>query len=63
MGVGLVVLALMLASAALTEFSVGFSVRAILPLLALAMGVTLVATLVSAWPASRQRPLNVLRYE
>jgi putative ABC transport system permease protein len=63
MGVGLVILILMLSSAALTGFSAAFSVRAVLPLLALATGVTLAATLVSAWPASRRRPLEVLRYE
>jgi putative ABC transport system permease protein len=63
MGVGLVVLVLALFSAALSDFPVIFSARAVLPLLALAIGVTLAATLVSAWPASRQRPLNVLRYE
>jgi ABC-type antimicrobial peptide transport system permease subunit len=32
-------------------------------LLALALGVTLAATFISAWPASRRRPLEVLRYE
>ena len=61
--VGLAALTLMLARAALAEFAGGFTARAILPLLALALGVTLAATLLSAWSASRQRPLNVLRYE
>jgi ABC-type lipoprotein release transport system permease subunit len=35
----------------------------ILKLLALAVGVALAATLVTAWPASRRRPLEVLRNE
>ncbi len=63
LGVGLVILTLVLSSTALTGFSAAFSMRAVLPLLALATGVTLAATLVSAWPASRRRPLEVLRYE
>ena len=59
----LVMLTLMLTRAALTEYAVSFSMHAFLPLLALAIGVTLAATWLSAWPASRQRPANVLRYE
>ena len=63
LGLGLVVFVLILFRATVTEFSAGFSLWAVLPLLGLATGVTLVATLVSAYPASRRRPLNVLRYE
>jgi len=63
MGVGLVILTMMLSRAALTELPAAFSARAVLLLLALASSVTLAATLVSAWPASRRRPLEVLRYE
>jgi putative ABC transport system permease protein len=63
MGVGLAVLAAMLVSVALAELAASFAPWTILALLALAVGVTLAATLVTAWPASRQPPLNVLRYE
>jgi putative ABC transport system permease protein len=35
----------------------------VLGMLALSIGVALAATLVTAWPASRQRPMDVLRYE
>jgi putative ABC transport system permease protein len=35
----------------------------ILAMLALAVGTAIAATLVAAWPASRQRPMDVLRYE
>jgi putative ABC transport system permease protein len=62
-GVGLVVLAVMLLSAALAEFSARFSPWTILSLMFLAVGLTLVATVIAAWPASRRKPLNVLRYE
>ncbi len=63
MGVGLAVLAAMLVSMALAELAASFAPWTILALMALAVGVTLAATLVTAWPASRQPPLNVLRYE
>jgi putative ABC transport system permease protein len=63
MALGGVALALMLTRAALAGFAGGLSIQTALPLLALAIGVTLAATLLSAWPASRQRPSNVLRYE
>ncbi|MGD9100795.1 MAG: FtsX-like permease family protein [Anaerolineae bacterium] len=64
MGVGLALLVtVLLATMALAELPAGFTLRASLPLLALAVGVTLAATLAAAWPASRQPPMDVLRYE
>jgi putative ABC transport system permease protein len=63
MAMGGVALTLMLTRAALAGFAGGLSLQTTLPFLALAIGVTLAATLLSAWPASRQRPSNVLRYE
>lgn len=64
MGVGLALLAAaLLASMALAELPASFTLRTSLPLLALAVGVTLAATLAAAWPASRQPPMDVLRYE
>jgi putative ABC transport system permease protein len=62
-GVGLAVLCAILVSVALANLAVNLPVWTIVMLLALAEGVTLGATLITSWPASRQAPLNVLRYE
>ena len=45
------------------DLPAGLNPWPILALLALAVGTAIAATLVAAWPASRQRPLDVLRYE
>lgn len=61
-GVGLVTLVAIIYSKMLNLPS-SLNLWPVLGLLALAVGVATTATLVAAWPASRQRPLDVLRYE
>lgn len=61
-GVGLVALATVLYSKAL-NLPASLNPWPVLGLLTLAVGVAMVATLIAAWPASRQRPVDVLRYE
>jgi len=61
-GVGLVALATVLYSKML-NLPASLNLWPVLGLLALAVGVAVAATLVAAWPASRRRPLDVLRYE
>jgi putative ABC transport system permease protein len=63
LGVGLVAVAAVLLRALLSEAPARLNPWIILGLLALAVGLSLAATLIAAWPASRQRPLEVLRYE
>jgi ABC-type antimicrobial peptide transport system permease subunit len=61
-GVGLVTLLLIL-FLMVQGLPVSVNPWHVLGLLSLSVGVTLIATLVAAWPASRRRPLDVLRYE
>jgi putative ABC transport system permease protein len=61
-GVGLVVMVTVLFSKTM-GLPAGLNPWPVLALLALAVGTAIAATLVAAWPASRQRPLDVLRYE
>jgi len=61
-GVGLAAMLMVLYSKML-GLPAGLNPWPILALLALAVGITMAATLVAAWPASRQRPLDVLLYE
>ena len=61
-GVGLAVIVTVRYSE-IMDLPAGLNPWPILALLALAVGTAIAATLVAAWPASRQRPLDVLRYE
>jgi putative ABC transport system permease protein len=61
-GVGLVVIVTVRYSE-MMGLPAGVNPWPILALLALAVGTAIAATLFAAWPASRQRPMDVLRYE
>jgi putative ABC transport system permease protein len=61
-GVGLPAIVTVLFSKAM-DLPAGLDPWPILAMLALAVGTAIAATLVTAWLASRQRPLDVLRYE
>jgi ABC-type antimicrobial peptide transport system permease subunit len=63
LGIGLVAVAAVLLRRLLSEAPARLNPWIMLALLALAVGISAAATLVAAWPASRQRPLEVLRDE
>jgi ABC-type antimicrobial peptide transport system permease subunit len=46
-----------------SQVSRTLSLEPALALIAISVGVSLVATLISAWTAAREKPMNVLRYE
>jgi putative ABC transport system permease protein len=63
LGIGLIAAAAVLLRRLLSEAPARLNPWIMLALLALAVGISAAATLIAAWPASRQRPLEVLRYE
>ena len=62
-GVGLSLIILVISHRLEPDIPVAVNPLSIIVVLAVAIGVSLGAAVLSAWPASRERPLTVLRYE